>query len=112
MQPQEFQRQLSKTKNNEFSDISQVHRRNDIFKHNAKNSASEKAPKRSAGCVPIFGSSQDSKRGSIVPKDSIVIKEGILGKIGNKSSLLVNRYYILRDHALFIYHSREQKVPS
>lgn len=48
----------------------------------------------------------------MVPKDSVIVWEGYLGKVGKKSSLLVNRYYILRDHALFIYQNREQRVPS
>ena len=62
--------------------------------------------------MPILGSSASGKSSCIVPKDSIVIKEGFLGKIGNKSSMLVSRYFVLRDHSLFVYHSKSQKVPS
>lgn len=43
--------------------------------------------------------------------DSIIVKEGELLKIGKKTNVMRSRYYILRDNALFIYHSKEQKIP-
>ena len=47
-----------------------------------------------------------------MPKDSIVIKEGELLKIGKKTGSMITRYYILRDNALYIYHSKDQQIPS
>ena len=47
-----------------------------------------------------------------MPKDSIIVKEGFLSKIGKRSQLLVSRFFILRDHALFIYQNRENRIPS
>jgi|TARA_B110000285_G_C15127895_1_gene621478 hypothetical protein len=39
----------------------------------------------------------------MVPKDSKIIKDGELMKIGTKTGVMRTRYYILRDHGLFIY---------
>ena len=47
------------------------------------------------------------QRNCYVPKDSTVIKEGELLKIGQKTGWMRTRYYILRDHALFIYKNKE-----
>jgi hypothetical protein len=33
-------------------------------------------------------------------------------KIGNKTGTMRTRYYILRDHGLFIYKNKQQKIPS
>ena len=52
------------------------------------------------------------QRNCFVPKDSVIIKEGELLKIGQRTSTMRARYYILRDHALFIYKNREWKFPS
>ena len=38
--------------------------------------------------------------------------EGELMKIGKKSEMFVNRYYVLRDTALLCYKSKGSKVPS
>jgi hypothetical protein len=51
-------------------------------------------------------------RTCIIPKDSIIIKEGELLKVGKKTSTMRSRYYILRDNALYIYNNKDQKIPS
>ena len=53
-----------------------------------------------------FGSSNSNLINCVVPKDSKIIKEGELLKIGNKTGVMRTRYYILRDHGLFIYDNR------
>lgn len=45
------------------------------------------------------------------PKDSIVIKEGELYKVGRRTKTLQSRYYVLRDSTLFIYENRFSLVP-
>lgn len=60
-------------------------------------------------CMPTFGSTNREAAESIsciVPKDSVIVKEGELMKIGNKTGTMRTRYYILRDHALYIYDSK------
>lgn len=42
----------------------------------------------------------------------MIIKEGELLKIGQKTGTMRRRYYILRDHSLFVYNNQEQKYPS
>jgi hypothetical protein len=44
----------------------------------------------------------------IVPKDSQIIKQGELLKLGKKTQMMMARYYVLRDHALYIYNNRDQ----
>ena len=63
--------------------------------------------------MPFFSSinSQNVSRSCIFPKDSVIVKEGYLQKIGRKSQILVSRYYILRDHSLYIYKSKDQRIP-
>jgi len=58
--------------------------------------------------MPTFnlGSSKSNQITCIVPKDSKIIKDGELMKIGNKTGVMRTRYYILRDHGLFIYNNR------
>ena len=65
-------------------------------------------------CMPSFGSStrEAESISCIVPKDSVIVKEGELMKIGNKTGTMRTRYYILRDHALYIYNNKQQKIPS
>ena len=41
-----------------------------------------------------------------------IIKEGELLKLGKKTQMMVERYYILRDHSLYIYSNRDMKIPS
>ena len=64
--------------------------------------------------MPSFnlGSSKSNQINCIVPKDSKIIKDGELKKIGTKTGVMRTRYYILRDHGLFIYNDRQQKIPS
>jgi len=59
-----------------------------------------------------LGSSKTNIINCFVPKDSKIIKEGELMKIGTKTGVMRTRYYILRDHGLFIYNNRQQKIPS
>jgi hypothetical protein len=33
-------------------------------------------------------------------------------KIGTKTGVMRTRYYILRDHGLFIYKNRQQRIPT
>ncbi len=47
-----------------------------------------------------------------MPHDSEIIKEGELFKIGRKTGTMRKRYYVLRDHSLFIYNNKGQKIPS
>ena len=47
-----------------------------------------------------------------MPKDSRVVKEGELNKIGKRTGTMRTRYYILRDQTLFIYNNKAQKLPS
>lgn len=47
-----------------------------------------------------------------MPKDSVIVKEGELLKVGKKTSTMRARYYILRDNALFIFNNKDQKFPS
>lgn len=65
-------------------------------------------------CLPNFGTQKQSSESinCIIPDHSIVVKEGELMKIGNKTGTMQTRFYILRDQALFIYNNRQQKVPS
>jgi hypothetical protein len=46
-------------------------------------------------------------RACLTPKDSVIIKEGELLKIGKRTGTMRTRYYILRDNALFIYNSKD-----
>jgi hypothetical protein len=64
--------------------------------------------------LPAFGavSTYSGVLACITPKDSSIVKEGELLKIGKKTQMMMVRYYILRDHALYIYQSREQRIPS
>jgi hypothetical protein len=48
---------------------------------------------------------------SIMPLDSIVVKEGELLKIGKRTGTMRTRYYVLRDQCLFIYSGKNQKIP-
>ena len=48
----------------------------------------------------------------ITPEDSDIVKEGELLKIGKKTGTMQKRFYILRDHSLFIYNNKGQKIPS
>ena len=69
---------------------------------------------QNASCMPIFSSPSASIYGNscIVPKDSIIIKEGELLKVGKKTQIMMSRYVILRDNALYIYRNKEQAIPS
>ena len=60
------------------------------------------------GIKPMMG----APRQCIIPKDSVIIKEGELLKIGQNTGTMRTRYYILRDNALYIYRSKDQKVPT
>lgn len=51
-------------------------------------------------------------RACIIPKDSIIVKEGELLKVGQNTGTMRTRYYILRDNALYIYKNKDQKIPS
>lgn len=51
-------------------------------------------------------------KGIVTPLDSMITKEGELLKIGKRTGTMRNRYYILRDQALFIYNSKQQKIPA
>ena len=44
--------------------------------------------------------------------DSRVVKEGELMKIGKRTGTMRTRFYVLRDQCLFIYSSKNQKIPS
>jgi len=48
----------------------------------------------------------------LMPHDSEILKEGELLKIGRKTGTMRKRYYVMRDHSLFIYNNKGQKVPS
>lgn len=41
-----------------------------------------------------------------MPRDSFIIKEGELLKVGKRTGTMRSRYYILRDNALFIYKTK------
>lgn len=69
-----------------------------------KQAKRSKSVSHNATCSPI---KKAGSRGCIVPKDSIVVKEGDLLKVGKKTSTMRSRYYILRDNALFIYHNKD-----
>ena len=58
--------------------------------------------------MPMFNLSANSSNqiNCIVPKDSKIIKDGELMKIGAKTGVMRTRYYILRDHGLFIYNNK------
>ena len=59
--------------------------------------------------MPLCGTvsnNVESSTSCIVPKDSIIVKEGELMKIGTKTGAMRIRYYILRDHGLFIYKNK------
>jgi len=51
-------------------------------------------------------------RSCITPKDSVIVKEGELLKVGKKTGTMRTRYYILRDSALYIYNNKDQKIPT
>lgn len=69
--------------------------------------------KKQPGCLPVCGSDLKKKtRASFVPSDSKVLKEGDLMKIGQRTGLMISRFFILRDSSLYIYKNREQPIPS
>lgn len=51
-------------------------------------------------------------KGTVMPMDSTITKEGELLKIGKRTGTMRARYYVLRDQSLFIYNNKGQKVPS
>ena len=47
----------------------------------------------------------------IIPSNSILIKEGELYKVGRNSSMMQQRYFVLRESTLFIYLDKNDKYP-
>jgi hypothetical protein len=47
----------------------------------------------------------------IVPQDSIIVMQGDMNKVGQKTLFMMTRFLILRDNALFVYYNREEKMP-
>jgi tRNA A-37 threonylcarbamoyl transferase component Bud32 len=78
-----------------------------------KSEKPEKPKQQNASCLPIFGKVSESQTmNCIVPKDSQIIKQGELLKLGKKTQMMMARFYVLRDHALYIYNNRDQQIPS
>lgn len=65
----------------------------------------------SASCMPSFMSSSRasdfesaSGRGRPLPNGSVIERRGELIKMGRTSGMQLARYYVLRDHTLFVYN--------
>ena len=61
--------------------------------------------------MPFVKSSGPKTIGCIVPKDSKIVLQGELMKVGQKTLSLQTRFFILRDNSLFIYYNSEDKLP-
>ena len=79
-----------------------------------KTSNSEQSSLSSACLSPQVKQARKTQKlkSIITPLDSVITKEGELLKIGKRTGTMRNRYYILRDQALFIYNNKQQKIPS
>ena len=60
-----------------------------------------------ASCISISQNKNDH-----LLTESRIIKQGYLLKVGQLTDLMQERWYVLRDQALFIYNSRGQRIPT
>ena len=68
---------------------------------------STQTDKRSKSCIPFLNKDVLIPISCIIPKDSIIVKQGELMKVGQKTLVMMTRFFILRDNALFVYYNRD-----